>query len=271
VPLRRQSSEILYPFTPAAETHRDLLSGIVDAFFIVKGVADSFPDNSSSSSMSSDEGIDKYSTFLYKVTVTAGSNTYVFYSEAPDNYWKKFTFEVPRGSGIVKVTANEDPLSFIVANSDLINSTIAVTSGLNLPLEPSRTVWQIEEVRSIRLVNEYRDPATATRAASIAANPDETVLYLADTTNTLELLDGYNCSLNYNESTKTLTINGGAGLGKGLPEDFPWDTDAIDIYTGIKSINSINIDGNVEIQFGESIIPEYSTNSITMNVREDTD
>jgi hypothetical protein len=261
MPVRRQSSDILYPFTPAAESGRALVKGIVDAMFIVRGAADTTVS-----------GITTHVGYLYSVDVAVSSNTYVFKVEAPSTYQKTYTFEVPRGLGLAKVEADEDELVFLIVDSSNMADITTTETGLSLELEPSRLVWQLEEVRTIRLINEYRDADQTTRAQSITNNPDETILYLSSEENTLSLVDGYNCSLSYNEDTQTLNITGDIGAGKGLPTEFPWDSGGLAAITqtGIKTINGVNEAGEVQISFGESVAASYGTNSITLTVSDES-
>jgi hypothetical protein len=260
MPARRQSSDILYPFTPAAEAHRALLKGIVDAFFIVHGL----PAEVGS-------GISSYSMSLYSADVQASGNTYVFKAQAPDTFIKTYTFEAPRGVGLAKITANEDDISFIIVDSSNMADLVGTTTNLSVELEPSRVAWHTEEVRTIRLTNEYRDANIATRAGSIANNADSTVLSLSESSNTLRLENGYNCSLSYEEDSQTLTITGVVGGGKGLPTEVPWDSGGgtKDTRTGIKSINGVNDAGNVSIEFGGGITPSYGPHSISLEINED--
>jgi len=273
VPLRRQSSEILYPFTPDAETYRNALSGVVDAFFVVKGLGTSGPyldDSTSSSTIDIGWPISKpYFGALYSMEITALASTYVFYVKAPDNFWQLLTFDVTRGQGLVRVTSNEDSFSFIIINSDAMYDTVGTTTEMWVELEPSRIVYQLDEIRSVRLTNEYREHDTRIRPESVEDHTDVTVFLLDDPTQVLQLVDGYNCALHYDDDTETLTITADPGLGKGKPLEFPWDSDAIDVFSGIKSVNAQNVDGNLEIEFGKSIVPAYGTNSLTMHIKED--
>lgn len=273
MPLRRQSANILYPFTPSAEPHRTLVEGLRDAFFLAKGVGTSGPYGDSSSSISTSEEevypIDRpYFTMLYELNIDALMNTYIFYIKAP-SFWQRLTFEVPRNQGLIRVAATEDTFSFIIVDSDVVPSSITTTTEIWAEVEPTRTVYQLDEIRSIRLTNEYRDHNPVTRDSSIAAHPDDSVLLVSRTGDTLHLVDGYNCALSYDEDTTTLFIKGGPGLGKGLSDEIPWDTTAPDIFKGINTINGQNVDGNVDIHLGKSLRPVYNSHKLTMTIMED--
>jgi len=272
MPSRRYSSEILYPFTPDAEAHRDLVAGVLDAFFIVKGEGVAGPyDESSSSGSTIDTAwpVDKdYFGALYSLVVTSTTNTYVFYAKAPQDYWRVMTFTVTRGNGIIKVNDAETAESFIIVDSDALYDTTSTTTEMWTELEPSRLLFQLDEIRSIRLTNEYREHDTRIRSSVLDERADETVLYLDQDADTLQLVDGYNCSLSYDDTTGVLTISGGPGLGEGKPKEFPWDSVAPDVFTGIKSVNGVNVDGNLPVEFKESVLPVYTAGALTMQVRE---
>lgn len=278
MPLRIQSSSILYPFVPAAEAGRARIAGIVDAFFLVRGSGEGWLGASSSSvssilslSSSSSGGFPitrSHFMAFYSLAVGPAANTYVFYGSVPDGRWFRRTFQVPRGQGLVRVAADEDLFSFLVLDTNRVPDLPALAGDhLWLELEPARIVWQLEEVRSIRLTNEYREHDTRVRNQALAANPDTTVLHLDNDGDVLDLVDGHNCHLEYDEATGTLAINGGPGLGTGLPLDFPWDSAAFDIFSGIRSINGVNAEGDVPLKFGLSLFPVYEPNEITINVR----
>jgi len=229
---------------------------------------------SSSSSSSSGPIHKSHYCILKSIEVRGKDNIYTFWASAEPfansraGNWHQLVFKVLRGSGMVRADDENGSFSFLLADSDRLYPTPGLIDNLWIEVEPCRLVWRLDEVRSIRLVNEYRDHDPVTRSASIAANPDETVLYVSATQPVLRLADGYNCSVGYDPDRQTLTIDAGAGLGRGLPTGMPWDTSPVDIFTGIRSINGVNDSGRVNVEFKESVVPVYGTNSIDMAVQE---
>ena len=267
MPLRRESSETLYPFTPACEAGRARIAGIVDAYMLVVG--EPAPAESSSSS-SEAAGTHAYRMILDTLVIGPADNTYIFQASAPGMLPVQRTFTLPRNAGLARAVAIEDGLSFLLANTARIPVLPGLAgSGLDLELEPARVVWQLERVSSIRLTNEWREPDPARRDEELPLHPDRTVLLLRRNGDVLDLVDGYNCHLEYDPENGILTVNAGPGLGKGLPADIPWDRPAVDVFTGIRSVNGLNVDGNVELRFGQGLAPVYGAAKITIRIMAD--
>ena len=263
----------MYPFTPAAEGSRNLVAGIRDAFFVIKGASDPGPWTESSSSGSTDDSpwpVPKdYFGVLYGLTSTPASVVYVFYAKAPGGYWSKLTFTASRDGGVMRVDSAESPSSFLILDTDRLTDWTGSVDELWAELEPSRLVFQLNEVTGVRLVNEYREHDTRVRSASLEDNPDDTIVRIDEDGDTLRLVDGYNCSLSYDEDTGTLLVEAGPGLGKGKPKSFPWDSDAPDQFEGVKTVNGQNNDGDAHMNFKKGVLPVYAPNKLTMRIREE--
>lgn len=255
---RKQSAEILYPFTPDAEAYRDQLRGILDIFFVVS-------DPGTVTSVSN-PNYNPYHTMLADMIISASENTYLFHIYSPGHILER-TFKIPLSGGIMRVASQESSLCWILVNTGRLPAVPGTITGMDALVEPSRTVYHLEKVNSIRLVNEYRDYDPRTRADSIQSNPDETVFHTSEPDSVLSLVDGHNCSLEYDEENGILYINGGPGLGKGLPKTIPWDNEnPLDIFHGIKSINGQNVESSVTIEFKDSLRPEYEKHSIDVKI-----
>jgi hypothetical protein len=246
---RRYSSETLYPFVPAAITYRNQIKGILDCLISVNGPAASAAPSSSNPYFR-----------LTLVTVTALVNTYSFQAVSADGT-RYISFSVPRGSGIVRITSGT---SVLVVNSSAMFDTVgSYVTAANI--EPGRVCWQTDEVESVGLANELRkhDPAQRNNL------PCTTLVSYSYDGATIKLVDGYNCELSYDEASETLFINASAGLGKGLPETTPWDSSPPDVENGVKTINGINNNGNVDIKPGASLTLSISANTVILTVIKD--
>jgi hypothetical protein len=245
---RRYSSETIYPFVPAALGYKAYVKGIIDCFLVVNGTAAATP----------------VATIPYlklmSMAVTTMTNTYTFQAVCHDGA-RSVTFSVPRGSGIVRVTSG---FSTLVINSDTMYD-VNGTYSLAAEVEPARVCWQVDEVTAVNLVNERRmyDPSSRDSLPCTTL-----VSYQADG-NIIKLVDGYNCELSYDEGSETLFINAAAGLGKGLPTTTPWSTSPPDVENGIKTVNGINNNGNVDIKPGNSLTMALAPCKITLTVSED--
>ena len=257
---RKQSAEILYPFIPASDNYRDFVKGILDAFFVVSDMG-SLPVTGTPPPGAHPE----YYTMLQQLDITATQVIFTFRITTPEHKLIR-TFTVPLFGGIMRVNSNESPLCWVLVNAERLYA-LPGTYSIEAVLEPARTVYQLDKVNSIRLVNEYRDYDPRTRLESIKNNPDKTIFYTTDPDSVLSLVDGHNCSLEYDEEQGILYINGGPGLGKGLPTDMPWDNDKVlDIFHGIKSINGQNVNSSVQIEFKNSLRPDYEKHRIDVKI-----
>ncbi len=148
-------------------------------------------------------------------------------------------------------------------------------SGLGAPatyttlnvVEPGRIVPCRRRVRSLSIYNEYRARDPVDRAA-LPPDTQEIVYFEGDT---LVLNDGYNCALDYDETSKILRITGGVGLGKGQPDSNEWDDDPGPVERGIRSINGVNQNGIVEIQNGPSVLVIGTEGDLEIRLRDQGD
>jgi len=281
--LRRQAAEIFYPlaqpvqYTGETETSYGLRqasarlygAGLLDCFVVVRYTS----PNAVYSATSIHSGKECYSV-LDRVKVTATHTSYRFYSVQDDRRYTH-TFDVAVNlatsppPAIIRVNSNQEDNAFIIVDTEKMYRVVGTYSDLDLEIEPSRICWQTEEVTSFRCVNEYRDHDIIARESSVPLHPDKTMVLLDEDNDTLRLVDGYNCHLEYDEDTATLFIEAGPGLGKGLPTEFPWDTTPYNIHDGIKTANGINQDGDVPLGFSRQVVPEYIANGIRIRVRTD--
>ena len=266
---RKQTAEILYPFTPEGEPFREQVNGILDVFFVISepGVSTA-NESSSSNSNAGDTDYNPYFTVLAEMEAAPTANTYTFYVHSP-GYKQKLTFISPITGGIMRITSQESDLCWMLVNADRLYGISGTIHHMDVPVEPARTVYQLGGVKSITLANEYRDYDPRTRPESIQANADRTIFHTPNQNSVLSLVDGYNCALEYDADEGVLYINGGPGLGKGLPKEIPWDNTAVlDIFNGIKSINGQNEDSSVHIDFKNSLRPEYGDHLIDIIVSD---
>jgi hypothetical protein len=252
MPLRKETSNILYPFTPAASQYRDYIQCIKDALFVISGDPD-------------DTGLAATTHKIQLTDITVGASVVFSFKALHSTFGWDLTFDVPLSSGLLRVASNEFPGAFMIVDTVDLPESSVIPSGVYL--EDTRVVWQIEEVTSIVLSNEYRhhDPAERVDLTN------SIVTVLDDNGDVLRLVDGYNCHLEYDDSTGTLYIQGGAGLGIGLPAAIPWDSNPIDYFSGIATINGVNDGGNVQINLGQSLIPEYGDGTVTFKIGIDNE
>jgi hypothetical protein len=149
------------------------------------------------------------------------------------------TFVFPANAGLLSVGCLEGWDSFLVVDSSGIVAPSVSSSEDYIPapieVEPACCCWAgLNSVTRLRLFQEYRQSDPKQRPTG---EPDSLVLDLPevggpgsssssseDESQDLRLADGYNCRLSYDEGTGTLYIEGGAGLGLGLPDGIPWDS-----------------------------------------------
>ena len=138
-----------------------------------------------------------------------------------------------------------DPLCSLVINADYADAFMAaydhMPSGLTRKrIEPARVVWQAERLL-FRLFNEERrhDPA------------DRVSLAVHEIWNgyQLKLEDGWNCAIEYEPTTGTITFNAGIGKGRGPAPYYPWDDGYVppDANDGIATVNGEGRNGTVKI------------------------
>ena len=275
---RRASAEIAYPFVRVSSgAMLTYAQGVKDIFIVASGYpVDPQPPTD----------IATYGQAwgrLVSVTVGLVNNIYVFYAVCEKGTWV-YTFTVPRGQGIVRVACDEiyRDAHMIVDSSRLYTVPGVHVLPATLEVEPAQICWQVTEIKSITLVNECRHHDPSQR---VNMPPDRIRLVLeADRPgiNILKLRDGWNCALTYDETTGILRIEGGPGLGRGLPETIYWDSDPPDFDTGVLSINGLSDSGgnptvnNVNIRPGESVTltqkaADATPPRLTFTVKEETD
>ena len=103
-----------------------------------------------------------------------------------------------------------------------------------------------ERITSIALVNKSlavvpSDRTTFATAATVLKN------------GTLDLRDGYNCRLKYDDNSGTLSILPGPGSGVGKYAEDPWTGTYPDVWEGVKTINGQNNGGDVYIAASKSL------------------
>lgn len=259
---RRETAETLYPFTPRAEASRAYLAGIKDIMCLVEGAADPAPPD-----VNRDGRL--YWGFLYSLVVGVADNTYTFYAVSPTSIYK-LIFIVPASGGLIRVADSVAGHSFLVVDTGkLFRSPLGthIMYSSEAEVEPARFVWRLDEVTSISLANEFRnhDPQ-----ARVALPADTVIKTVSADGETLSLINGYNCSLSYNETEKTLYIEAAPGEGEGLPSVIPWDTAAPAIDTGILTVNGINDGGDARINGTSNVLLSYDDAEIILTVRKDT-
>ena len=256
---RRHTSEILYPFGPAALAARSHLHGMLDALFFID------PDDSEAipAGLEFIATYRSHCTVLYSVEPSPTGTLYTFYSITGGRAYKR-TFQV-QGTlveGIAKIPAAEDLMSFVAVNARYLSRTAAAMTSLYpdtaIELEPSRTIWTMDRVTELVLHNEYRhhDPSQRESASGGQKWADLPVASFSGS-DIVRLASGYNCELAYDENTGTLTVTGGAGLGDGVPAAIPWDDTAENFFAGVMSLNGINKDGATTLQPGKSLRFSY--------------
>ena len=253
---KRYSSTILYPFTPEAEPHRDLICGVQDILLRMQPAVSTPPP-------SLPPGTYDRGAWLYDLSVTGGLATYTIYMYA-EGIWISHIFRTPIGHGYTVVRSLSDVGSVMTLNTDIMPPD-GVYPALWAPVEPARIVYMLEGVQTVRLMNEYRYHDPAERKVVLDNEADTTVLRLRYPGDTLRLVDGYNCRLEYNPDTETLTIKGNPGTGKGRSGVIPWDSNAPDIFTGIQDVNAQNSSGNMDMTTKDSL--QLSTGPATIHFR----
>ena len=267
---RRESSDILYPFVPGAEPVRDYLKGIKDITCIVRLPAYTPNPNPMDPA---NHGYKPYYVTLEQILVSSGNSLYIFRGVTPTTS-NTFSIAVTHDQGLVRVS------DYSVAIGNVFNMIIDSSScymkdvpGVyTLPqiteVEPCQIVWRTTEVTSIALVNEFRNHDPAKRGNL----PPDTQVYKV-WSGRLELIDGYNCSLSYDENTHTLLIEGGPGRGRGLPAEIYWDTTPPDVSTGVLTINGIGggsyTENDVPMDAGMSLIMKRLASGLKFTVKKD--
>ena len=277
---RRSSAEIAYPFAPNTEVLLAYAQGVKDILLVVSG----YPMDPDSGE---DHGYRDEYAYLAAVIADVSGNVYVFMAVSPDGA-RVFAFDVPRGLGIIRAAnfASAQDAHIIVDSSRMYDTPGTHTLPGILEVEPAQIVWRLTEIRSITLVDECRHHDPSKRVNM----PDDRIKLglLADrpAVNTLKLRNGWNCEVSYDEDSSTLMLDGGPGLGRGLPATIYWDSSPPDFATGVLSVNGIAGSGgtptvnNVNIKPGPSVIltqtaevpgPTPASPSLTFTVKAETD
>ena len=267
---RRESSDILYPFVPGAESVRAYLQGIKDITCNVKLLLSTPVDPGDPAN----HGYKEYYVTLERIQVAGTSSTYTFRGVNPVAS-TTFSVSFTHDQGLVRVTAaapGSGVFNMIVDSGNCYKKGIPGTYVLPViaEVEPCQIVWRTAEVTSITLANEYRNHDPSKRGAL----PEDTVLHQI-TSGYLKLIDGWNCALSYDEATCTLLIEGGPGMGRGLPAEIYWDTEPPDMNTGIMTINGIGggsyIENDVPMEAGASLIMKRQISGLKFTVKKATD
>ncbi len=253
---RLYSSDIIYPFVPGDRSIMPYKKGLVDCLFIIDK---SYPAGPTQPPPS------RIKVEWYGLECAVGGNTYNFRYVLADGTTGLLSFFIPVAAGFVRAS---DGNSLIVVNSDIMYS--GPIGPVSLPyvaeIEPARIMWRLDEVESVALVNEERR-YNPTNRANLA---NTTVANFNTDGAVIKLVDGYNCSLSYDQHTETLTINAAPGEGKGLPANIPWDDTPPDIDNGIKTINGIGYTNDVGIIPGASFILNKDGNKLIFTALKDT-
>lgn len=255
--MRKEGSTIKYPFTP--DGNDTYITGIKDCFLTVARVGEI---------AGSESAYRDFYVYLYEVESAAGYVKYTFRAVHDGNY-HDIIFNVTRDQGIGRVNTSTSSVHgvLIVDTNDIIATLGTFNPSLSsVELEPCRTVWQYGGLTSMSFYNEERHWNVNERE-----NLSETLLKTFSG-NIIKIKDGHNCTVNYEESTGTLIIDGSPGSGDGYPTTTPWDTSPpVSDFSGIKTVNGLSdTDGNLEMEFSESLIPRYSEeNHIIVHIEED--
>ena len=233
---RRESLRVLYPFVPnaAAQALWRVLAGIKDIRLFAEGTysAPGTPATADKPFIS------------YLQTLNATTRTLTFHMVTVDKLYVR-TFVVPTGTGLARVSSSEtSPDSIMLIDLaalyspgetvvdvgvDVTDLGVVVTDGggtfvfaaADLEVEPGRCCWGgLDAVSGLYLYNEYRDPDQF----AVTGAADSLEISWTATGATAAFEDGYNCHLRYEEDNETLFLEGGAGLGMGLPDLPPWDS-----------------------------------------------
>ena len=241
--LRPATSDAIYPFTPRAESVRGLVAGISDALLVVISANNTAP-------VAPPEWAAGYSAYLDTIEPIGDALIYTFKISA-DGLWSEMVFKVPTSGGILTIRQSGGGSSVLLVNTLNLPKLTHITD-VRAEVEPSRLIFQLSRISRIRLFNEWREADPGKRDEEIASHPDSLVVEIEDG-GTLSLASGWNCSVGMADST--LWVDGGPGRGKGKPSEFPWDGPYPDIFTGIYSVNGLNVDGDVPMELGESLLP----------------
>ena len=165
-------------------------------------------------------------------------------------------------SGIQSIEAVTNDRSRITAIVDIdhLEQILVTPPALHYILEPSRTVWAIEEVNKITLSN-------IERCNSVETPNNLIVVETYDSGNSsMSIGNGYNTALSY--AGNTLSIDADINLGQGTAPDFGNNVggcEAVDPnqIDGIFSINGlVPVDGDISLEVSAGLAMEQTAGQL---------
>jgi len=213
---RHVSAQQDYPFVPVlSDADSDIVSGILDVFFVVQGDPDTMLPASSTSEDNS------VAPTVHLISYNAGASTTELVFEAVSSLGHVWymTFDVPNQVGTASDLGsvyNTDPGDstgvLIFSSSDIID---AGSGSCYIKVEPCRTQWHIERVKSLSFLN---SPECA------GDLNDEEILYLSvGGESSLDWANGYNTNISFSSNTLTISAGVGNGLGHTDEGNLPYD------------------------------------------------
>lgn len=246
---RHVSGQTAYPFEePSSSADRELVEGILDAFFVIQGAPDSTgvaPDR------------DWPYVKLISITDQGTEYRYRFNAVKDTDLWQ-IDMDVLKTGGPGQVRVGSSVMIFDTA----ITYSGADQTGLELFIEPGRTAWHTRGVSDFSFYNIERCEGVE----------DPTVLHSVTTwsSGTLNVIDGYNTLVDYADGA--LQFTGGAGLGKGQDPGFGDECtsppDPTPVVNAILSINGlIPQQGDIPVEVSPSLWLEREEGKLTIHVR----
>lgn len=184
----------------------DCTRGVLDVWFVIQGAPTGvLPALASSVSGETQPYID-----LLSVTPTVDHNHYVYWAVWGTWYWE-ILFDVPWIGGMGQVY-NDDAtncLGVLIFDTEILYRGAAM--DLVARVEPARTEWHTEQVNSIAFLNIWRQNGV---------EDPNIQLPLAMPTDVIELVDGYNTELAFDDLVSALSIMAAPGIGRGRCSDY---------------------------------------------------
>lgn len=228
---RLESRNVLYPFTPAAETNREALSAFLDALIVIGPAGFS---GAASGRM----------VFLKRAT-----SQEVVFGVVCEKGQREMSFPAPDASIHLQALRGNSPDGSSVLVADGTRYVTGVfASPVHAELEPARVLWLPERLEDVTFANtkscvDPADPLNGTDALPFITVDGD-----------LAFEDGYNTSVSYDEASGTLYFQGGAGFGLGKPSSIPWACGDAASREGLVSVNGISENlGDVRIAASESL------------------
>jgi hypothetical protein len=249
---RKLSTQISYPFVPELGAFEQAIArGIIDVYFIIQGDPDVIVVAGDSSSSSSSAPCPDEVPYIDLVSYAdAGSDTIFTFKAVYGESIYYLTFTVPNDTsglqlGRVSDDGTSDATGVLVFNAaDIISGS---SGDLDMRVEPARAQWHIEKVDSLEFLN-------ISRCAGVEDPTVELPVLAAGASSSapIDIEDGYNCSVAYEDGL--LTFNGQLGGGLGISPDLG-DTDACgsssapaDLLDFVSTINGLSpVNGNIVV------------------------